>query len=364
MTHRIVAMGGAFLLIAACNASAAGHVRVSLSARPAALVAGRAWTAPLTLRPRSFAGAVRVTATGPARLDVRASGGRGAYRARIVFPAAGRWTLVARAGGSVSRLGSVVVREPAPKPLIFTWPTSIDLQPDGSLLVVENGIGRVDRVQPSTGKLSVVASGLAKPYSVASAPGGAIYLSNGGALQRIDGAAPVTVASASSDVGPIAVAPNGDVVYTTESQALDLSGGKPRVLASGLSNPHGIAVEADGAVLVCDTGADRILRIDPASGATTTLVHVAQPRGIDVAGDGSLYVVEAGGKRVGHYSATGARLGDVGPLFNDPYGVQVAADGTVYVIETAVTGTIKRIAPDGSVSTLSVPPATSRSHNP
>ena len=353
-------MGGAFLLLAACNASAADHVRVSLDARPAALVAGRAWTASLTLRPRSFAGAVRVTATGPGKLDVRASGGRGAYRARLVFPAGGRWTLAAHAGGSVLRLGSVVVRKPAPKPLMFAWPTSIDVQPDGSLLVVENGIGRVDRVQPSTGKLSVVASGLAKPYAVASAPGGAVYLSNDGKLQRIDGASPVTIADAGTDVGPIAVAPNGDAVYTTESQAFELTGGKAHVIASGLSGPHGLAVTADGAVLVCDTGADRVLRIDPSSGATKTLVHVAQPRGIDVAGDGSLYVVEAGARRVGHYSAAGTRLGDVGPVFNDPYDVEVASDGTVYVIDTAALGTIRRIAPNGSVSTL----ATGASHNP
>ena len=61
--------------------------------------------------------------------------------------------------------------------------------------------------------------------------------------------------------------------------------------------------------------------------------------------------MEVAAKSVGHYGAAGTRLGDVGPVFNDPYGVQAAADGTVYVIETADSGTIKRIAPDGSVST-------------
>ena len=123
-------------------------------------------------------------------------------------------------------------------------------------------------------------------------------------------------------------------------------------LASGMSAPHGIGVAADGSLLVCDTGNGRVLRIDPQTGAATTLIGVGEPRGIDVAGDGSLYIVEARTKRVGHYSAGGSRLGDVGPVFNDPYDVEVAADGTVYVIETAESGTIVRIAPNGSAAPL------------
>ena len=347
-----IAVAGAALLAAACTASAAVPVHVSLAAKPSALIAGRAWTARLVVRPRSFGGVVRVTVTGPRRLEVRATGGHGSYSARLVFPTTGRWALSAKAGGTTARLGSVTVRKPAPTPLTFVWPTSIDAQADGSLLVVENGFGRVDRVQPTTGKLSVVASGLAKPYAVAHAADGKLYLANDTALQRIDGASPVTILDAGAQIGPIAVAPNGDVVYATATQAFVSSGGASRVLASNLSGPHGIAVAGDGAVLVCDTGNDRVLRVDPQTGATTTLIHVAGPRGIDVANDGSIYLVE-GTKRVGHYSAAGARLGDVGPVFNDPYDVEVAADGTVYVIDTAESGTIVRIAPNGSVSTLS-----------
>ncbi len=349
MTRLVIA--GAALLVTACAAGAAVPVRISLAAKASSVIAGRAWTATLTARPRSFAGVVRVSAAGPSELNVRATGGRGTYRARLVFPAAGRWTLSAKAGGSTSRLGTITVRSPAPKPLTFTWPTSIDLQPDGSLLVVENGAGRLDRVQPATGRVTTIASGLAKPYAVASTASGTIYLSNGGSLQRIDGtAAPVTVLDAGTDVGPIALAPSGGVFYTTAAQAFALGAGW---LASGLSGPHGIAVAADGAVLVCDTGNGAVLRIDPQTHAMTTLFRTGEPRGVDVAADGSVYVVEAGTKRVGHYTATGTRLGDVGPVFNDPYDVEVGADGTVFVLETAESGTIRRIAPDGSVATLS-----------
>src|SRR3954454_7379590 len=280
MTRLVIA--GAALLASASAAGAAVPVRISLATTPPSVIAGRAWTMTLTARPRSFAGVVRVSAAGPRKLSVRATGGHGTYRARLVFPSAGQWTLSAKADNATSRLGSIAVRPPAPKPLTFTWPTSIDVQQDGSLLVVENGAGRVDRVQPATGRVTTVASGLAKPYAVATTPSGTIYLSNGNLLQRIEGtSAPVTVADAGAEIGPVAVAPNGGVFYTTTTAVFDVGGG---MLASGLSGPHGMAVAADGAVLVCDTGNGRVLRIDPQTHATTTLIRTGEPRGIDVAG--------------------------------------------------------------------------------
>ena len=86
-------------------ASAGTPVRVALAGKLAPAVTGRAWTVKLGVRPASFRGAVHVIATGAKRIDVRATGGRGSYRARFVFPSAGRWTLTARAGGTTSRLG-------------------------------------------------------------------------------------------------------------------------------------------------------------------------------------------------------------------------------------------------------------------
>lgn len=43
-------------------------------------------------------------------------------------------------------------------------------------------------------------------------------------------------------------------------------------LASGLSSPEGLAIMADGSLLVVESGAGRVSRIDPATGAVTPLV--------------------------------------------------------------------------------------------
>ena len=65
----------------------------------------------------------------------------------------------AQAGGATSRLGSVRVRRPPARPLVFAQPTSIDLEPAGTLLLVENNPGRVLRVNPANGRVSVLVPG-------------------------------------------------------------------------------------------------------------------------------------------------------------------------------------------------------------
>jgi len=131
----------AFLV--AFETSSPNRVRVTLLGKPQTLTVGRAWTARLAVRPATFDGALRIVAKGPSTIQVRATGGRGTYRAKLRFPRAGRWSLTAGAGRSTSRLGSVRV---SPAPGTFVYPTSIDLEPSGMLLLVENGRRRLLRL--------------------------------------------------------------------------------------------------------------------------------------------------------------------------------------------------------------------------
>jgi streptogramin lyase len=227
----------------------------------------------------------------------------------------------------------------------FAWPTSVAVMPDGSVLVVENGTGRVARVDAKSHAVTTFAGNIAKAYSVARAPSGALYLSSGDRLLRLEHGNAIPVAH-TPGIGPIAVLPNGHVVYTDASRAHEVSG---KVLATGLASPHGIATTRTGVVLVSDTGHGRVLRIDPRTGKQTTLIRVGEPRGIDVAADGSIYLVEASAKRVGHYSAAGKRLGSIGPRFGDPYDVSVAP-GVVYVVDTAASGTVRRVTATGTTT--------------
>ena len=338
-----------FLVFVSSLASAGGSVHVA-KAPGRAPIAGHAWVVKLLVRPASFNGAVRLVATGPRPLAARARGGRGVYRAKLVFPQTGTWKLAAVAGGSRSRLGSIRVR-PAP-PVIFDQPTGVDVAADGSLLVVEFGRQRLVRVRPVTGRVTPVAT-FGKPWGVARAPSGSIFVSDQGSLERIDGDhAPTTVFTAEPglEVGPIAVAPNGDVFCATAFALYRLPQGQPGTperlaAATAFSSPHGLTIASDGAVLVADTNNNRILRVDPATGAVTTFAELGHPRGIDVVADGSVYVSAADEGRVVHLSANGNRIAAVGPLFADPYALAVGRDGSVYAIDAGPRGVVRRIAP-------------------
>jgi hypothetical protein len=87
---RLIALG-AVLVTVVGSASAAVPVRVSLAARLSSPVAGGALTIKLTVRPASYGGAVRVTATGPGRISARATGkpGRTGRASSSRPPAAG-----------------------------------------------------------------------------------------------------------------------------------------------------------------------------------------------------------------------------------------------------------------------------------
>ena len=281
---------------------------------------------------------------------------RGRYRARVVFPRAGRWVYGARAGKVRVRFGSVRVRRRA-VPLTFAWPTSVAAESNRSLLVVENGNGRLLRIDPVTGKTSVVTS-VDRAYAVARAPSGTVYLAAGGSLLRVDGSGGTTqVVGAGADIGPIAVAASGDVYYATATKAFRVARGTgaPVQVASNLSSPHGIAVTSDGGLLVSDTGNGRVVRIDLSSGNVETWGALAEPRGIGIATDGqTAYVVDASTNRIVHLRIDGKRLGSVKHAFVDPYAVAAAADGSLYVVDTAASGRLYRVGPNGTTKVVSL----------
>jgi sugar lactone lactonase YvrE len=370
---RSIAIGVLVAIASTCQASAGRPVRVSVVGGLHAAVVGHSWTVRLRVRPASFRGPVHVSATGPRAVRARVTGGHGSYRARLVFPRAGRWMLVARAGSTRTRLGTVRVRRLPPQPLAFSEPTSIDLEPAGTLLIVENNPGSLLRVDPRSGHVTALVPSVNRPYAVVRAPSGTVFLTSGNLLVRFSAGSLATAARADSDIGPVAVARNGDVFYATSTRVFRLPGGSgPPVRVAGtgvaggagdggpavdaqVSSPHGLALGADGALLIGDSGNDRVRRIDPATGVMTALASIAVPHGIDVAADGTIYVVEAESRRIVHLSAGGSRLGLVGPAFQLPYDVEVAPGGAVYVLEAGPLGRVRRVAPDGTVTTVSRP---------
>ena len=246
------------------------------------------------------------------------------------------------------RLTALAVVALAGTTITFTQPTSIEVEPNGKLLVVENNPGRILRVDPANGRITVLARSLARPYAIVRAPSGAVFVSVGRTIRRLGGG---VVARSAADIGPLAVGRDSRLYYATGTGVFWVGHGRIGS-RERIRSPHGLAVTRDGTVLVSDTEGNRIVRI-ARDGTTSTFAVVISPRGIDVATNGTVYVVDSVARRIAHLAADGRSLGYRGPaLPGDPYDVQVAPNGSLLVLEAGQVGDVQVINARGRVSAL------------
>jgi len=113
---------------------------------------------------------------------------------------------------------------------------------------------------------------------------------------------------ASGFAQPMGMARDGDGFLLSESAAGRIvsvgADGSRRTVAEGLQQPEGLAVGGDGMIYVAETGARRLLRIDPADGSAQVLAQELPlglpdlpasapgvfPTGIAVSTDGTVYL--------------------------------------------------------------------------
>jgi streptogramin lyase len=188
------------------------------------------------------------------------------------------------------------------------FPTGVAIGPDGDLFISEVR-GRVRRVDVATGVISTYAglghdasSGdggpaltaeIDRPHGLAVARDGAVYVADtyGGRIRRID---PSTRRITSIATGlstlpvHVAVAPDGSVLVV-EAQGAVVSriapdGTRSPLVGTGvrgstgdggtaararIDEPAGVAIAPDGTIYVADLDARRVRRIDPAGRITT-----------------------------------------------------------------------------------------------
>jgi len=210
------------------------------------------------------------------------------------------------------------------------------------------------------------ASRFSDPYGVAIGPRGAIYVADGGEANRIR-----------------VVQPDGAVST--------LAGGKEGFVdglgaAAAFNTPSAIALDHLGNLYVADTGNHAIRRIAP-GGAVTTLAgngspgyvdgigRAAQfngPVGIAVDDAGIVYVADTYNDRIRRIAPDGTvttlagtgkpNLFDgpgVAAAFDTPSALAVDHDGNLYIADTG-NNAVRRLRPDGTVDTLALPPEAER----
>jgi DNA-binding beta-propeller fold protein YncE len=376
----------ALLVAAAGSAAPAKSPSVSLAVRPSGLVAGRAWTAVLVVRGARPARVALTANLGPRRVAASARRWRRErYRARLVFPAPGRWRLAARIGRTRVRLGTVAVRAATRPPVVLVAPTEAVLEPSGSILVAESGQSRLARIDPTTGRDTLVTR-IVQPYGVVLTPSGVLYSTSESRVVRVEsGGSTTTIADAGEDIGPLALDPSGNLYFSTVSRIFRIESGTGAVtlyagtgirgsrgdggpaLAAELDAPHGLVVGPDGALYVADTGNHRVRRIDPATRVITAFAAAVGPAGLALGPAGVLYVAERDGQRVSRIDSTGAKTvvagtgvrgegGDGGPAVaaqvDEPFDVVPAPGGELFIVESGGAGGIRHIDGSGVIRTI------------
>ena len=246
----------------------------------------------------------------------RAQGARGVYRATVALPAPGRWTLSVRVDGGVS--GGRGVRAVPPK---IALPFSVTVA-RGVVFVGDATSGRVIRFG-SRGPV-VHASGLVEPTGLAPAPAGGLYAADfaAGVVRRVAANGRVSTLARLPQVTAVASAGSDIYAVTMDGVLARISsrGAVTRIpVPGGLDRPHGVVVDRDGSLLIGEDSR-RVRRVDPASGRATLVV------------------------------------GDV-----DTNKIAVAADGTLFLAGSTLTGgTLRRLTPDGVLSTPDLRPARQR----
>ncbi len=341
------------------------------------------------------------------------------HRVRRVDRATGIISTVAGTGAA----GFAGDGEPASAAMLNS-PNTVALDAHGDLFIADWNNSRVRRVDADTGVITTVAgnggaggtgdggpataAGLGGAPAVTVSPTGDLYIAEAiNRVRRVDGVTGVisTVAGTGTygfagDGGPasaawffftigVALAPDGDVLILdsynqrvrrvdADTQVIDTvigdggvasvgDGGSAR--AATLSGPQGLVVEPSGAIVIADTGDNRVRRVTtdglielvagtgvPGTagvGGPATAAQLTSPADVALADDGTLYVLDGGNvARLSRIDAATGTLTVLASNLNGAVGIGLDLAGDVLV--AAPQGTLNLIRVDHLTGAVSV----------
>ena len=319
---------------------------------------------------------IRARAGGPAAVWIRSSSGSrrfpvrkvagGRLRAGVTFPALGRWTVGLRLGRRSWTLATV---EPRGAGAALREPFRLAVGSDGALLVADRAGGRIVRVDPVTGRRTLLAGGLDQPIALAHDGAGRLHVADSRGISRVDAdgsvvriagngarghtgdGGPATAAALAGHGGfsflpdgRMAIAeydgwvrvvrPDGTIGTLAGNGTEGYTGDGGPAAAAVVRHPHDVEALADGTLLIADSHNGAIRAIDPNGVIRTVASGLTAPVDLAVAPGGG-YVVADAADAVYRFGPDGRREVVLEPQrgLRIPAAVAVDGAGRVYVCD-------------------------------
>jgi sugar lactone lactonase YvrE len=183
------------------------------------------------------------------------------------------------------------------------------------VLTVEYGSGRLLRVDPS-GAVAVVASGLRKPYAIARARNGTVYVTEAGELSRPTGSLRRVLPDGRTSAVPL----------RPPAPTRSTAAARPT-----LSQPFDVLPVAGGRLLVTDLPAGLVYSIEPARRTGRVVAHVFQARELARLPDGRILVTSR--EKVLALDPRTGKTSLYATAKNYILGIAVGPDGSLYASE-------------------------------
>ena len=241
-------------------------------------------------------------------------------------------------------------------PAQLNSPRGIAIDGSNNLYIADSGNNAVREIT-AAGTITSIASQLNNPLSVAIDAQGSVYIADFGNNRILQVTAAGTASTFAKIDGPLAVAvdASGDVMVADSSQIWKVTAdptASPLITSviGGLTSPSGLAFASDGSLVIADTGANVVRRLST-SGVLSALAgtgaagfsgdgnsaldaQLNAPSGIALGANGALLVADSGNNRIRSLT----------PVF-------VAADTATVSVDNAASLAAGSIAP-GEIVTV------------
>jgi len=271
--------------------------------------------------------------------------------------------------GLVSSMSSGSVTYNGVMSTFFNGPQDVAIDSFGNLWVAlmnGNGGGGILKVK-ADGSSSVLFDSSSAYSAVTRGSSGTVYCVTSSLIKKISSDESLSnFATFSSSQGPgvynggITIDSLGNVyaslVSSHQIQKFTPVGQSSQLLM-GLNTPQYIAIDSSNNLFVSDKNNGLVRKITPTNVITTIASGLSSPQGVFVDLSGNVFVADTGNNAIKKISSDGTVV-SIGSGFSRPSCVAVDASGNVYVGEDEIsqflynTGSIKKITPQGLISTL------------